>query len=175
MPWKEMKIVEQRVEFVRAVERDLKSFTALCEDFGISRKTGYKWLNRYMEYEDVDALKDQSRAPDWSALRTSPIVVYQLCELRKKYPHWGAKKLLERIPAKIKEKYKLPAVSSANRILKREGFIKPRKLRRRTPPTIYQAICCRYGSESGLVYRFQRSFQDSKWSKGLSLNNNRCF
>ena len=42
MAWKEMKIVEQRVEFVRAVERDEKSFAALCDEFGVSRKTGYK-------------------------------------------------------------------------------------------------------------------------------------
>ena len=63
MPWKEMKIVEQRVEFIRAVERDEHSFSTLCERFGISRKTGYKWLKPYRDFEDVEGLRDQSRAP----------------------------------------------------------------------------------------------------------------
>ncbi len=46
--------VEQRVEFIRAVERDEKSPGTLCEEFGISRKTGYQWLNRYQEFESVE-------------------------------------------------------------------------------------------------------------------------
>ncbi len=129
-----MKIVEQRIEFVRAVERDEKSFSALCEDFGISRKTGYKWLNRYAECEEVDALKDQSRAPCWSKLRVDPPLAYEICELRRKYPHWGPKKLLVRLPPKIKEKYELPSLSTTSRILKREGLIRPRKSLRKTPP-----------------------------------------
>lgn len=134
MPWKEMKIVEQRVEFIRAVERDEKCFSALCEDFGISRKTGYKWLNRYRQWDDIEGLKDQSRAPIWSGLRVEPPLAYEICELRKKYPHWGPKKLLVKLPTKIKEKYRLPSLSTTSRILKREGLIKPRKRRRKTPP-----------------------------------------
>lgn len=134
MPWKEMKIVEQRVEFVRAVEREKESFTSTCEEFGISRKTGYKWLNRYRLYENVDALKDQSRAPDWSPNRVHPCVAHELCRLRRKHRHWGPKKLLVKMPVKYKGKYKMPSLSTASRILKNAGLVKCRKRRRKTPP-----------------------------------------
>src|SRR4051812_47623213 len=111
MPWKEVKIVESRVEFVRAVEKKRKSFSSLCEEFGISRKTGYKWLNRYHEGGDIDALKDQSRRPDWSSLRTHPVLVHELCFLKKRYPHWGPKKLLVKLSLKS-QRYKIPSVST---------------------------------------------------------------
>ena len=134
MPWKEVKVVEQRVVFVRAVEAKRNSFSVLCEEFGISRKTGYKWIKRYRESEGVDALKDRSRAPDWSSERTHPVVRHELCLLRKRYPHWGPKKLLVKLPLRCKRKYKLPAVSTASRILKQAGLVEPRRKRRRTPP-----------------------------------------
>lgn len=134
MPWKEVKIVEQRVEFVRAVEKSKNSFSAICEEFGVSRKTGYKWINRYYEFEDIDALKNQSRAPDWSPKRTHPVISYELCRLRKQYPHWGPKKLLVKMPLKYKKKYKMPSVSTASRILKNADLIKARKRRKKTPP-----------------------------------------
>jgi transposase InsO family protein/transposase-like protein len=132
MPWKEMKIIEQRVEFVLAVEKEKNSFSALCEEFGISRKTGYKWIKRYREDGGVDALKDLSRAPDWSSKRINLVVVYELCRLRKKYPHWGPKKLLVKLP-KFRRSYKVPSVSTASRILKSKGLVKSRKRRVRTP------------------------------------------
>lgn len=134
MPWKVMKTVEQRVEFVRSVGRQVNSFSSICEEFGISRKTGYKWLNRYRENENIDSLKDQSRAPDWSSQRTHPVVVWELCQLRKKYPHWGARKLLVKLPITIKRQYKVPAASTTARILKNAGLIQPRRRRRKTPP-----------------------------------------
>jgi transposase InsO family protein len=134
MPWKEVKVIEQRLEFINAVERGRQSFTSLCDDYGISRKTGYKWINRYRESEDIESLRDQSREPDWSSRRTHPYIVYELCQLRKKYPHWGPKKLLKKLTFPRRRKYKIPSASTVSRILKQNGLIKPRRRRQRTPP-----------------------------------------
>jgi len=47
MPWRTMDVQQQRVEFVTAAKRGSRPFRSLCEEFGISRPTGYLWLRRY--------------------------------------------------------------------------------------------------------------------------------
>ncbi len=62
MPWRERDAVELRKQFIREVLRGEESMTLLCEEFGVSRATGYKWLRRFRE-EGVAGLRDRSRAP----------------------------------------------------------------------------------------------------------------
>ena len=93
MPWKQRTAVDERKAFVRAFERKELSFSALCRHFGISRPTGYKWLQRHTEGGDSN-LADQSRAPLCSRGTPEPMVSAILA-LRQQHPTWGPKKLLK--------------------------------------------------------------------------------
>lgn len=62
MPWTETEVMDQRTEFVLRVLRNAERFGEVCREFGISRKTGYKWRQRFLE-EGLSGLGDQSRRP----------------------------------------------------------------------------------------------------------------
>ena len=93
MPWSETTLMSERLCFIADLERNLYSMTELCERHGISRKTGYKWAERYVA-EGVEGLKDRSRAPKQCPHRTEDRVGEALVAARGKHPRWGPRKLL---------------------------------------------------------------------------------
>jgi transposase InsO family protein len=123
MPWKEVEKVELRALFAAAWEAGEKSFKGLCLEFGISRKTGYKWIKRYQE-EGRAGLSDRSRRPHRIHYATDESVVARLVAKRRFFPYWGARKLCELLSTQGVEP---PRERTANRILKREGLIEPRQ------------------------------------------------
>lgn len=131
MPWKDRTVVSIREEFVlRALEPNT-NLAGICREFGVSRKTGYKWLERYRS-GGVLALRDLSRRPHTSPLGVSPEVIVDLIAIRNTHPRWGARKLiwaLEQSGAKS-----IPAERTVNRILERAGLIVSRKLHPKRPP-----------------------------------------
>ena len=129
MPWKEASPMDQRRDFIAVYSRGLWSVTELCGSFGISRKTGYKWIERY-ESEGPSGLADRSRRPHTSPYATPEPVVEALLQLRRRRPKWSAKKLLWQLGQREPE-WPLPAVSTAQAILKRHGLVAPRGRRRR--------------------------------------------
>jgi len=80
------------VEFVVAARRRAKSFTALCQEFGISRPTGCLWVQRYQQ-QGVAGIAERSRRPANSPRRTAAEMEDKVVELRRRYPDWGARKL----------------------------------------------------------------------------------
>jgi transposase InsO family protein len=92
MPWKTMDVEEQKVRFVVAASRREKALSALCEEFGISRPTGYRWWRRYEEAGLV-GISERSRRPKQSPGRTAAELERRVVELRQRYPDWGARKL----------------------------------------------------------------------------------
>jgi putative transposase len=99
----------------------------LCERFGISRKTGYKWLARFAE-EGLPGLADQSRAPRSCPHRTPKTSETALVRAREAHPHWGPKKLVAYLGRKQPE-LALPAISTAGDILNRHGLVQARPRR----------------------------------------------
>src|SRR5688572_33088635 len=93
MPWRETSPMEQRMEFVREYASGLFTMTELAAQYGVSRKTGYKWLERY-DVAGADGLRGQSRRPHERPQATEPDLVERLLALRRRPPRWGAKKLL---------------------------------------------------------------------------------
>jgi len=87
-----MDVREQRVRFVVAATRQEKSFTALCEEFGVSRPTGRLWVKRYQE-QGVAGIAERSRRPWHSPRLTKRELEEQVVEMRGRYPDWGARKL----------------------------------------------------------------------------------
>jgi transposase InsO family protein len=97
MPWFGGSVESQRLDFCRLVESDSDvTFTELCLRFGISRRTGYKWLKRYLA-GGPEALEDLSRAPRSSPTRTSDIVEAKVLEVREEHPAWGGRKIRRRL------------------------------------------------------------------------------
>jgi transposase InsO family protein len=92
MPWKTMDVREQRVRFVVAASREEKSFSALCQEFGISRPAGYQWWKRYQQL-GIAGICEHSRRPHHSPQQTEPGLEQRVVELRRRYPDWGARKL----------------------------------------------------------------------------------
>ena len=111
MPWERKTVEEQRKEFAEAA-KETKNFSALCREFGITRKTGYKWVERYAESAD---LSDKSRKPFKVANRTPIETEEQIVALRGENPGWGAKKLKEVLE---RQGYAVPCVKTVNNILK---------------------------------------------------------
>lgn len=128
MPWTVTNTMTQRCTFVLEHQTGHFSMTELCQRFNISRKTGYKWLQRYRD-GGIEALKDQSRAPKHCPHRTDETVATLLIETRHAHPRWGPRKLLDYLQPRHAN-IDFPAASTVGDLLKREGLIKPRRPRR---------------------------------------------
>jgi putative transposase len=128
MPWKECHVMDERMRFVaRLLEGDTMS--AVCEDFGISRKTGYKIYERYKDV-GVRGLTDRSRRPHHHANRLPQAVEALIVRLKKEYPTWGAPKLRERLRQRWPD-VACPAISTVHAVLDRRGLVRRRRRVRR--------------------------------------------
>jgi len=88
MGWMETCAVDERVRFVMAVESQEEPFAVVCRRFGVSRKTGYKWLARY-ETDGVNGLLDQSRAPHDHPQAIAAAIRERCLAVRRAHPTWG--------------------------------------------------------------------------------------
>jgi transposase InsO family protein len=140
--------MEQKRLFIQDYVHGSFSMSELCGRYGVSRKTGYKWIARF-EQEGLQGLRDRSRCPHESPSATPGDQVEAILELRKRHPFWGAKKLLHVLQTR-QPKTAWPARSTVCDILKRHGAIQGRKRRRypghggrpRTPMTHPNEIWC---------------------------------
>jgi transposase InsO family protein len=123
--------MEQRLEFVREYETELFTMTELAAQYGISRKTGYKWRAEY-EAHGARGLCDRSRRPHHSPQATAPELVDALLALRRRHPRWGAKKLLA-IAAGRDSRAAWPSRSTVCTWLTQHGLVTPRRRRARSP------------------------------------------
>lgn len=127
MPWRTPDLVAIREEFVQQAMSGRYPVAALCNAYGISEKTGHKWLNRF-KAEGRRGLSDRSRAPHETPHKISPEVRREILALREKHPTWGPKKLRVVLRRKVSEKH-WPAASSIGDLLRREGCVQPQRRR----------------------------------------------
>jgi putative transposase len=124
MPWNETCVMDERVLFIAGYLRGEQPMSVLCEQFGISRKTGYKWLERYRA-DPEGGLADRSRVPrhcPWAIAAESAAMIVAL---RQRRPYWGPRKLraaLERDHPDLA----WPAASTMGDLLRRGGLSEPR-------------------------------------------------
>jgi len=141
MAWKTMDVEEQKVRFVVAATRREKSLTALCQEFGISRPTGYLWWRRY-EQAGLAGISERSRRPKQSPQRTAAELERRVVELRQRYPDWGARKLQVVL---ARQQVELTP-STVHRILLRHALVRdperhrqaPGRFQRGTPNELWQ-------------------------------------
>jgi len=126
MPWKETKVIEERMKFIVAWKEGHWNISDLCREFGISRVTGYKYIQQYEKY-GLDGLKNKSTAPRSHPAAVEEKFVRLILEAREKHASWGAEKILASLMGRYPRMKNWPSVSSAGRILKRNGKIKKRK------------------------------------------------
>jgi len=125
MPWKENSVSDMRVQFIALFLRKELSFTDLCKHFGISRVTGYKFVERYESFGPV-GLADQSRAPYSHPNSTPEAIQDAVIDLRNDHEHWGPKKLRARLLIDHPD-ITWPAASTIGDLLKSKNLIVPRR------------------------------------------------
>lgn len=126
MPWKASTQMNLRREFLDRLKGG-ERMTALCAEYGISRKTGHALSKRY-EALGARALMEQSRRPHRSPTQTSEEVVARLVRARQKHPTWGPKKLRAWL-SRIEPGVRWPASSTIGDVLRRNGLVEPRRRR----------------------------------------------
>ena len=127
MPWKECQPVDERLRFVARL-LDGEQMTALCAEFGISRKTGYKIYTRYKDY-GLQGLTDRSRRPYRHANQLPLVLEKQIVRLKREYPDWGAPKIREKLRGRCGP-LRCPAISTVHAVLDRYGLVRRRRRRR---------------------------------------------
>jgi len=127
MPWSQTSPMDQRPQFIADYLRQVLSVTELCELYGVSRKTGYKWIERNLR-QGPAGLEERSRRPLQSPNRTAEEIVAAILEARRCHPSWGGKKLLTLLH-KAHRRWDLPGRSTVCEILSRNGMV-PKKRNR---------------------------------------------
>jgi transposase InsO family protein len=135
MPWKEVSAMSLRGEFVLLASAEGADMSALCRRFGVSRKTGYKWLAR-AGAEGVSALADRSRRPHHSPRHTSPSLERRIVAARRAHPAWGGRKIRAWLIARGGRV--LPAPSTITDILRRHELLDAERRAQQTPPQRFE-------------------------------------
>lgn len=128
MPWQETNPVLERRHFLQDIRSGHWSMSELCLRYGVSRVTGYKWVERYRQGGDA-CLLDRSRAPMSSPGATAPELVELILEENERFG-WGARKVRKRLFKRYPRK-PWPARSTIADILKRNGRVRSRRTRTR--------------------------------------------
>ena len=132
MPWLTVRPMDAKILFLSDWLRGEQNFTQLCQRHGISRKTGYKWVQRY-QAKGLDGLQERSRRPHRSPYRTPFAIRQALIALRNDHPRWGARKLLGLL-AHQQPDWELPCESTVCNLLRAEGLSRPHRRRRNVQP-----------------------------------------
>lgn len=136
MPWESKTVENLRKEFIIAAS-ETRNFSALCREFGITRKTGYKWVERAKE---TDNLSDRSHAPKKVTNKTDPTTENLILAVRAENPGWGGKTIHKVL---LNQGYEnLPCIRTVNNILERNGCISEEESLKRVPYIRYEKDNC---------------------------------
>jgi transposase InsO family protein len=134
MPWKESSVMDERMRFVIRL-KDGESMAALCREFNISRKTGYKIFERYEEC-GLEGLTDRTRRPFRYANQLPEQIEAAIVAAKREKPSWGARKIRERLLRRLPHGVRVPACSTIHAVLDRHGLVThPTRSRTRTEGT----------------------------------------
>lgn len=134
MPWREVTPMSERAAFVQEA-RAGANFSQLCARYGISRKTGYKWLERHQAL-GAAGLEAQSRRPHASPQRTAVEVENRILAVREAHPTWGGRKIKAALARAGHPD--VPSASTITAILHRYGHVSPEASRKRQPPRRFE-------------------------------------
>ena len=145
MPWKETRVMDQKIQMISNWLSGEYTLTELSRIYGVSRKSVYKWIERY-EADQGSGLKERSRRPLTMPRATAPEVVAEILAAKGRHEHWGARKLLAWLRVKhLGQRW--PAPSTTYEILKRHGLVCARRRRHHTPPYSDPFLRCNQPNE----------------------------
>lgn len=133
MAWRLKKVEEQRKDLVEAYWKGTASMSELCKQFGVSRKTAYKWCDRYARFGEK-GLTDRSKAPEIPHTVYSEDIINMAIDLKLKKRTWGPKKIIKMLSREY-PRLKLPSPTRLYEIFKGNDLIIPRRLRGQVPAT----------------------------------------
>jgi putative transposase len=133
MPWREICSMDEKMGLMAALSAEEESVSELCADFGISRKTAYKWWRRFLEF-GAAGLKEHSHAPAVVPWAISQAQAEAIVGLRRAHPSWGPRKLRAKLE-QCAPGQSWPAPSTIGELLRREQLSQPRKRRRSARPS----------------------------------------
>ncbi len=145
MAWGINIVENKRKLFIDACYEDKATMADLCRAYNISRKNGYKWLNRYKNGGE-DCLKDQSRAPLKQALETNPELVDEILSVRHCFPTWGPKKVYAWLQSNRPE-IVWPSTTTIGNLFDKYGLTVARKFRRRVPGKTAPLVHCKQSND----------------------------
>ena len=134
MPWQEVKPMDEKILFIADHLRETVSFSQLCERYGISRKTGYKWLERYRSV-GIEGLEDRSSRPHTFASQIPYAIRQEIIALRRQGRDPLGPKKIQTLLAQRFPDQPVPAKSTIYNVLKQEGMLEPRRRKRRVQPS----------------------------------------
>lgn len=171
MPWKETCPMEQRVEMVGDWLKNKSSITELSKMYGVSRVTIYKWLSRFRA-EGPAGFQERSKAPRQHPKAVPAEMLQMLISARLSHPRWGPKK----IRSFLNEHYpdeEWPALSTMSVIFKREGLVKPRRIRHSVEPYSQPFLeCDRPNKVWSADFKGQFRTKDGKLCYPLTITDN---
>lgn len=127
MPWLKKEPMDLRIEFALKALRT-ENFRALCAEYGISAKTGYKWHQRFLEH-GLQGMAESSRRPHSHADQLSEAVVCEIIRFKHAHRYWGPKKIRQLY---LRRHGQAASESSFKRVLERAGLTEPRRRRQRS-------------------------------------------
>jgi transposase InsO family protein len=163
--------MNERQQFIEAWLSQSFTVTTLCERFGISRKTGHKWINRFKS-SGMPGLAEQSRARHRQSHRTSQAIEAKILALKYQYPSWGPVTLRSALYREAPGG-DWPASSTIGEILKRHGLVKPRRPRKKTPPHSQPLAHAQQANDVWSAdYKGQVKLGNGQWCYPLTLTDN---
>ena len=165
MPWQKTNHVNERQRFLNAWLTGRHTIAALCRGFGISRKTGHKWIDR-LKTEGMSDLNDRSRAPHQQASQIPGVVIQVLLDTKYVFPDWGPRKVVEYLK-RTQPDICWPAHSTVSNIFAHHGLVKARGHRHYKSPARTAPLS--HASDSNCVWSvdFKGDF--------LMGDQNRCY
>jgi len=159
-------VVDERLRFIARL-LDGESMAALCGEFGISRKTGYKIYRRYKGC-GLQGLTDRSRRPSRHANQLPPAIEQLIVRLKRKHPTWGAPKIREKLRPQCAP-LRCPAISTVHAVLDRHGLVTRHRRRR---PRLQGAALSRAREPNALwcaAYKRQFLLADHQYCYPLTI------
>lgn len=145
MPWKETHVMDQKIKMISNWLSGEYSIIELSRIYEVSRKTLYKWIERY-EADQETGLQERSRKPLRMPSSTPPDVVARILASKTQHAHWGSRKVLAWLRNHYPDRT-WPAASTTSEILKRHGLVKTRHKRHHTAPYSEPFLNCNQPNE----------------------------
>ena len=136
MPWKSISLLQARLRFVKLALQAQSTLAQVCRIFGVSRKTGYKWRQRFVQ-QGKRGLRDQSRRPRGSPQQTSPRWLQAIRRVRRRHRRWGAKKIRQHLRRDFPGQ-RVPAARTIALWLARWKLARPRRMRPPKGPALWR-------------------------------------